>query len=49
MIRANAKEILMGIVIGTMMFVGLCIAISGFTYTPKDSLTDKPYFVYQGY
>jgi hypothetical protein len=34
---------------GTALFAGLCIALQGLTYTPKDTQTDKPYFVYQGY
>lgn len=49
MSRPSIWEVLCGVVLGTALFVGLCIAFQGLTYTPKDTQTDKPYFVYQGY
>ena len=47
--RPNIIEVIGGIVLGTVLFVGVCIAFQGLTYTPKNAQTDKPYFVYQGY
>jgi hypothetical protein len=49
MSRPNFLETAFGLILGTILFVGLCIAFQGLTYTPKDVKTDKPYFVYQGY
>ena len=49
MSRPSIVEIVCGMVLGTALFVGLCIAFQGLTYTPKNAQKDKPYFVYQGY
>ena len=49
MTRPNWREVLLGLLLGTVLFAGLCIAFEGLTYPPKDSQSDKPYFVYQGY
>ena len=47
--RPNLWEVICGVILGTVLFVGLSIALHGLSYTPKGSQTDKPYFVYQGY
>ena len=47
--RPTIMEVICGLILGTTLFVGLCIAFQGLTYTPKNVETDKPYFVYQGY
>ena len=49
MSRPNTLEVICGLVLGTVLFIGVCIAFQGLTYTPKNAQTDKPYFVYQGY
>ena len=45
----NWREVILGIILGTALFAGLCIAFQGLMYTAKETQTDKPYFVYQGY
>ena len=47
--RPNLREMVLGILVGTALFGAVCIAFQGLIYTPKDTQTDKPYFVYQGY
>ena len=49
MTRPNIWEVILGVVLGSVLFAGLCIAFQGLTYTPKNAQTDKTYFVYQGY
>ena len=47
--RPNIWESICGVILGTALFVAICIALQGLTYTPKNEQADKPYFVYQGY
>ena len=47
--RLSGLEILSGFGLGTLLFLGICLALSSLTYSPKGKVSDKPYFVYQGY
>lgn len=42
-------EIIYGCCLGTVLFIGICMALASLTYAPKGKTSDKPYFVYQGY
>jgi len=47
--RPSGFEILFGFGMGTLLFLGICLALSSLTYSAKGKASDKPYFVYQGY
>lgn len=47
--RPSGLEMLFGFGLGTLLFLGICLALSSLTYSPKGNVSDEPYFVYQGY